>query len=110
MPPLVSPQGSTDRVGPLYYRAIANIERLMRDDPDKPGEEIQQKEVAFAAGLSETVFSQKKRGVRSHFYEDEFERIAEFFRRRYRRPLIGFPHLEWQMQDAVDRKIGGWRP
>lgn len=110
MPAPVSPSSGTKRAGPLYTRAIQNIERLMTEVSDSEGEELQQKEIAFGVNMSESVYSQKLRGIRSHFYEDEFEAIAVWFRKRTGRPLIGFPHLEWQMMDACDRKVAGWRP
>lgn len=74
------------------------------------GEPVSQKEVALSAGMSETVFSQKLRGVRSHLFEDEIELIATHFRKLSGRPLTGFPHLDWSMMEAIDRKVCGWRP
>jgi hypothetical protein len=105
MAPLMPPAVPETRVGPLYRRAVQNIERLMDETKG-----IQQKEIALGAAMSETVYSQKKRGIRSHFYEDEFEAIAVFFRKRTDRPLIGFPHLDWDLMLACDRQVGGWRP
>lgn len=102
------PTGETMRAGPLYVRAVANIERLMGELEQTEG--LNQKEVAIGSGMSETVFSSKKRGERSHFYEDEFHAVAEFFRKRTGRPLIGFPHLSWEMMETCDRKVAGWRP
>lgn len=102
---------SSDRAGPLYYRAVSYIERFIEDGEEGDREDpILQKEIALAIRMTETTFSQKKKGLRSHFYEDELEAIAEFLRKRTGRPLIGFPHLEWQMMLACDRKVGGWRP
>jgi hypothetical protein len=106
--PTPMPSGETARVGPLYVRAVKNIERLMGELEQSEG--LSQKEVALGAGMSETVFSSKKRGIRSHFYEDEFEAIADFFRKRTGRPLIGFPHLDWTLMESCDRKVAGWRP
>lgn len=108
MVPVVVPGGPTNRIGPFYRRAVGNIERLLNELERDDG--LLQKEVAIGSGLSETVFSQKLRGNRSHFYEDEFEDVAEFFRKRTGRPLIGFPHLEWSMMEACDRKVAGWIP
>jgi hypothetical protein len=106
----VSPTAPTARNGPLYYRAVSYVERFIEDGPEGDASEpILQKEIALAIGIKETTFSQKKKGILSHFYEDEFDAIAEFLRRRTNRPLIGFPHLEWQMMLACDRKVGGWR-
>lgn len=93
---------ATKRVGTAYYRAISNIERMMEELG------FDQKAVALGSGIAESVFSQKKRGGLSHFYEDEFDDIAEFMRRHTDRPLIGFPHLSWDMMESCDRKVGGW--
>jgi hypothetical protein len=110
MPLPVSPSGKTARAGAGYTRAVENIERMRLEVGDREGSELQQKEIAFGVGLSESVFSQKMRGVRSHFYEDEFEKLAAWFRKRTGRPLIGFPHLDWTLMESCDRKVGGWRP
>lgn len=91
------------RTGPLYTRAVANILRMLEAEL-----EMDQKELCLGIGMSDTVFSAKKIGARSHFYEDEFETIAEFFRRKTGRPLTGFPHLAWQDMLACDRKVFGW--
>lgn len=93
---------------PLYLRATSNIERLFGELEKTEG--LLQKEVALAAGLKESPYSVKMRGIRSHFTEDEFEAVAIFFRRRTGRPLIGFPHLEWTLMEACDRQVGGWQP
>lgn len=98
------PSKSERRAGPLYQRAVSNVERLLVDLS------MDQKELCLGIRMAETVFSSKKLGVRSHFYEDEFEHIADFFRRKTNRPLIGFPHLEWTMMLSCDRKVGGWEP
>jgi hypothetical protein len=108
--PTSMPSGETARVGPLYVRAVKNIERMMGELGVGEREGLSQKEVALGAGMSETVFSSKKRGQRSHFYEDEFEAIANFFRKQTGRPLIGFPHLDWTLMESCDRKVAGWRP
>jgi hypothetical protein len=110
MPARLSPSEPTARAGPLYKRAIENIERMMGEVSVADGQELLQKEVALGIGMSESVFSQKMRGIRSHFYEDEFESIAVWFRRRTGRPLIGFPHLDWQLMESCDRKVAGWKP
>lgn len=102
------PRGPRDRDQPLYRRAVSYIERLFTEYETKQG--LLQKEVAFAAGLAESVYSQKLRGIRSHFTEDEFEAVAVFFRGLSGRPLIGFPHLEWSLMEACDRQVGGWKP
>lgn len=96
--------------GPLYDRAVANIERMINLLAGDDGTDLLQKEVAIGIGMSESVLSSKLHGIRSHFYEDEMARLADFFRRKSGRPLIGFPHLDWEMQETVDRKVGGWRP
>ena len=105
MPTDEMPRG---REQPLYDRAASYIERFINELGRSEG--LLQKEIALACGLSEGVFSQKLRGNRSHFTEDEFERVAVFFRRRTGRPLIGYPHLEWTLMESCDRKVGGWKP
>jgi hypothetical protein len=106
MPSLTAamPTKTERRAGPLYQRAVSNIERMLSDLG------IDQKELCLAIRMAEPVFSSKKLFLRSHFYEDEFEQIADFFRRKTNRPLIGFPHLEWSMMLACDRQVGGWSP
>jgi hypothetical protein len=104
----MSPTEPTKRVGPAYTRAISNIQRFLDELEETEG--LLQKEVALGVGISETTFSQKMRGIRSHFYEDEFDDLANFFRKRTGRPLIGFPHLDWQLMESCDRKVSGWSP
>lgn len=96
--------GKTKRVGPLYTRAVANIERARQVAG------VNQKEVALSIGMTETTYAQKLRGVRSHFFEDEMEAIGDFFRRATGRPLTGFPHVDWQLMESIDRKVCGWKP
>jgi hypothetical protein len=93
----------TKRAGPLHERCVSYIDRMK----DLCG--IDQKEIALSIGMSETVFSQKRRGIRSHFYEDEFDAIAEFFRHKTGRPLTGFPHLEWDEMLTIDKRIPHWK-
>lgn len=100
----MSPAGKTSRNGPHYKRAVENIKRAMTEA------RVSQKEVCEYISMTESVFSQKLRGTRSHFYEDEMERVAMFFRRSTRRPLTGFPHLDWQLMEGIDRRLFGWKP
>lgn len=92
------------REEPFYDRAVTNVERAI----DETG--VSQKELCVAIGIQESPFSQKLRGVRSHFSEDEFEAVAAFFRRHTGRPLTGFPHLDWALMEGIDRKMFGWKP
>jgi hypothetical protein len=97
----------------MYRRALANVERMISElerEPSEGGIGLLQKEIAFGIGLSETVLSSKLKSVRSHFYEDEFAKLADFFRKKTARPLIGYPHLDWEMMETVDRRVGGWKP
>lgn len=89
---------------PVYIRAVSQVLRLMRDLG------LSQKQVALGSGLTESEFSQKKVGIENHFTPEEFEDMRQFFKSVTGRPLIGFPHLDWDLQDAVDRKVGGWHP
>jgi hypothetical protein len=104
----MSPTGQRVWGGPLYDRAVANVERMFNEVAGPKGEDLLQKEMAFGARISESVLSSKFKGIRSHFYEDEFGRIADFFRKVTGLPLVGFPHLPWEMQETADRKVGGW--
>jgi hypothetical protein len=72
------------------------------------GDEIPQKCVAVSIHMSDAMFSQKLNARKSHFFEDEFEAIAEFFRNESGRPLTGFPHLDWDRMEEIDRKVCGW--
>jgi hypothetical protein len=109
--PFMSPPQRTQRVGPAYRKVVDRIDRMMVEAaPGGSDEEVLQKEVALGIGMSQTVYSQKRRGGRSHFFEDELDSIARYFRRRTGRPLIGFPHLEWDLMEACDRQVGGWNP
>lgn len=110
MPAPVSPSEQTARAGPLYQRAVKNIERMAQEVSQAERNRLLQKEIALGIGMAEPVFSSKMRGIRSHFYEDEFEAIAVWFRRRSGRPLTGFPHLDWQLMEGIDRKMFGWKP
>jgi hypothetical protein len=103
--PTMPPKESSRRGDqPLYERAMSYIDRMQ----DECG--LLQKEVAFGIGMDDSVYSQKCRGIRSHFYEDELEALAVFFRRQTKRPLIGFPHVEWNLMLEIDKKVGGWKP
>jgi hypothetical protein len=104
----MSPTGQRVWGGPHYDRAVANIERMFNWIAGPQGTDLLQKELALGSGMSESVFSSKLKGARSHFYEDEFARMADFLRNRTGLPLIGFPPLPWEMQETVDRKAGGW--
>lgn len=106
---IMSPTGQRVWGGPLYDRAVANVERMFGWIAGPDGEHLSQKELALGIGLSESVLSSKFKGIRSHFYEDEFGRMADFFRKVSGLPLIGFPHLPWEMQETVDRTAGGWK-
>jgi hypothetical protein len=105
---VMSPTGQRVWGGPLYDRAVANCERMFNLIAGPDGAGLSQKEMALGIGMSESVLSSKLRGIRSHFYEDELGRLADFFRRITGLPLVGFPHLPWEMQETVDRKAGGW--
>jgi len=103
----------TARKGPMYLRALANIARIMRTlmaSEEHGGRGLLQKEIALGAGFTETTFSQKLKSIRTHFYEDDMEQLAVYFREQTGRPLIGFPHLEWNFMETVDRKVAGWKP
>jgi hypothetical protein len=105
---VMSPSGPKVWGGELYDRAVANLERMYNWVAGPDGSDLSQKEVALGIGMSESVYSSKLRGIRSHFYEDEFGRLADFYRKTTGLPLIGFPHLPWEMQETIDRKVGGW--
>jgi hypothetical protein len=105
---VMSPTGQRVWGGPLYDRAVANVERMFNWLAGPDNDQLSQKELALGSGMSESVFSSKLKGIRSHFYEDEFGRMAEFFRNRSGLPLVAFPHLPWEQQESVDRKAGGW--
>lgn len=85
-----------------HKKAVAEVERLRREF------KLLQKEVALGIGITEPEYSQKKRGIINSFSLEEFSELADFFSTRTGRPLIGFPFLDRQLQDAVDRKVGGW--
>jgi transcriptional regulator with XRE-family HTH domain len=87
-----------------HGRAAAEVERMRRELG------LSQKDVAITIDITEPEYSQKKRGIDNSFSLDEFGRIAEYFARKSGRPLIGFPFLDRQLQDVVDRKAGGWEP
>lgn len=89
---------------PVYMRAVGEVLHMMRILG------ISQKQAALGVGMSESQFSQKKVGIENHFSPEEFEDLRQFFRTVTDRPLIGFPHLDRDLQDAVDRKVGGWQP
>lgn len=89
---------------PVYMHAVGEVLHMMRVLG------LSQKQAALGIGMSESQFSQKKVGIENHFTPEEFEDFRQFFRTISGRPLIGFPHLARDMQDAVDRKVGGWQP
>lgn len=86
------------------HRATAEVERWRLEMG------LSQKDVAISIGITEPEYSQKKRCVINSFSLEEFGKIAEYFSRRASRPLIGFPFLDRQLQEVVDRKAGGWEP
>lgn len=84
-----------------YDRVATNIERMI----SVAG--VRQRDVAAAIGASETVFSQKLRGIRSHFTTEELGAIADYFAHPERtgRPLLGFPFLDLELTDLIDRAL-----
>jgi hypothetical protein len=86
----------------MYRRAVANIQRMIRETG------ALHKQVALGAGMSASSFTQKLRGGRTHFFIDEMEAVARFFRSETGRPLTGFPFVEWGLMDRIDRELFGW--
>lgn len=91
---------------PTYSHDLA-VERLLVVMYEA---DVTQKEVAVAMGISESEFSQKKRGINNHFSFEELAEGRAFLSEKTRRPLIGFPFLDLLLQEAVDRQVGGWVP
>lgn len=87
-----------------HKKAVEEVEWLRRDLG------LSQKEVALGSGVTESEYSQKKRGVINSFSLEEFSALAEFFRKKTGRPLIGWPVLDRTTVDAIDRKVAGWKP
>jgi hypothetical protein len=95
------PRDLGPRAGPVYQRAVENIRHAMRECG------ANQKQVALSISMSEAVFSQKLKGLRSHLFLEEMEQIAVYLRGRLSRPLTGFPHIEWTLMERIDREVGG---
>ena len=103
----LSARKNVDYLGPAYRRATENMHRMLNESQEDG--KLFQKDVALSCGMTASCYTQKMLGTSSHFYEDEFERIANFYRKRTGRPLTGFPHTPWEVMEACDRQLG-WNP
>jgi transcriptional regulator with XRE-family HTH domain len=103
----LTPLNSKGKLPPSRYGHKAAVEQIERM---RLMLGLTQQEVALGIQISESSYSQKRRGIDNSFSLEEFGRIADLFAGVTGRPLIGFPFLGPQLQDAVDRKVGGWEP